>query len=95
MLHLVCTNDVLLVFQAMGTYKQTDDNNRYASALPSKYREYKDLLIVVKKQGRGVMYSFCRKVLCLSYNIKNDPHIWASLRGLAGSSIANVQILVG
>lgn len=61
----------------MGTYKQTDDNNRYAlsNALPSKYRKSKDLLIVAKKRGREVMYILCRKVLCLSYNIKNDPHI--------------------
>ena len=86
MLHLVCTNDVLLVSQAMGAYKQTDDNNRYAlsSALPSKYREYKDLLIVVKKQGRGVMYSFCRKVLCLSYNIKKRPAHLSIVERLGG-----------
>lgn len=47
--------------------------------------------------GGGITKPFCKiyKIrhiqMCTN---KNDPHIWASLRGLAGSRAANIRILI-
>ena len=47
--------------------------------------------------GGGITKPFCKRYKIRHIQMcthKNDPHIWASLRGLAGSRAANIRILI-
>ena len=82
----------------MGTYRQTNDSNRCgkdnAEPFPHRLSPYLWFWVAALTLGVWSMFLWTEFLLPYTHKNKNDPHIWASLRGLAGSRAAKIRIII-